>query len=444
MNIAQKSASDSPTFGIPMTHLRNSVLDRSFLVGDEQECEIGSFVGGLHEFVGDGSNRLLKCLENNRFYQASIQSSATVTAKPNDENSELDDDDRFSETDVWPIVFYGESGTGKTSLALTVISNFIEQQKTQHQSSDGQPIDSKPVCMTGSDFFRRFRAAIETQSVDEFRRRIVESPGLVIDNVEQLESKTSSQQELVQILDNLSTLGRPVVITMNSSPQSNDGLIQKLVSRLSGGLCLPTFPPGKQARIELIEKLARIHQVTLTPEAANWVAEHLVVTVPKLNHFFIQLQTELKAIREKSNTATDRSTKLTLPTVPLLNEVDVFTLAKLFQRDDVDEEQLIKLILQSVASEFHLKPEQLKSKSRKQTIVLARGVAIYLQREMLGTSFLKIGTQFGNRDHSTIMHAYRKIQSVVDATEDSATKLSVEQLKTQLNEKFAQQLTVVY
>jgi len=217
---------------------------------------------------------------------------------------------------------------------------------------------------------------------------------------------------------------------LDNSPQLCSGLSAQLVSRLSGGLCLPVHPPGPAARLEIIRDLAQIHDVNLTDDATHLLANQLIVTVPKVAHFFAQLKTTLRSVDDD-------------PTLP----VDAAKLTRMFKKSESDLDKLSRLIINNVSNVFHLKPAELKSNSRKQSIVMARGVAIYLNRILLGTSFLKIGSYFGNRDHSTIMHSFRKIESLVsssDANADAAsTKTAVETLKQQLSEQFASQINFV-
>ena len=102
----------------------------------------------------------------------------------------------------------------------------------------------------------------------------------------------------------------------------------------------------------------------------------------------------------------------------------------------------------SLAKEFDLKVSDLKSNSRKQSIVMARGVSVYLNRELLGVSFLKIGSYLGNRDHSTIMHANRKIEKLISSDSDtneadSSIQSIVFKLKQELTEKFASQINFI-
>jgi chromosomal replication initiator protein len=123
----------------------------------------------------------------------------------------------------------------------------------------------------------------------------------------------------------------------------------------------------------------------------------------------------------------------------------------MFSRKDEDLIELGKLIIKHVAKEFQVKPSDLRSSSRKQSIVLARGVAVYLNRKLLGTGFLRIGSLLGNRDHSTIMHANRKIERLIaeaseqNQTDSSAvvTRNKIEKIELSLTDLFASQIAFV-
>lgn len=128
--------------------------------------------------------------------------------------------------------------------------------------------------------------------------------------------------------------------------------------------------------------------------------------------------------------------------------IDSAFLTQMFERSDDDREKLTKVITDQVAAEFQIKPADLRSNSRKQSIVMARGIAIYLSRKLLGTSFVKIGSSFGNRDHSTIMHANRKIETLLSLAREEpngnpaavAASKKVEKLERNLTDRFASQL----
>ena len=160
------------------------------------------------------------------------------------------------------------------------------------------------------------------------------------------------------------------------------------------------------------------------------------MTVPKIVNFFHQLQS---ALRAKS------------PTGDETQIIDAAFITRMFDRSDDDRQKLTKIIIDQVAAEYQVKPSDLRSNSRKQSIVMARAIAIYLNRKLLGTSFLKIGALFGNRDHSTIMHANRKIEKLVTSAQDRAadnqlaiaTSKKIEKLEQNLTNQFASEINFI-
>ncbi|MDB4357094.1 DnaA/Hda family protein [Mariniblastus sp.] len=365
---------------------------------------------GLARFVGDTSNLLLKYL--------------------------ISEESRNNLDSQWPIVLFGPSGTGKTSLALTIISDLTDQSDQVDEvipfdKSKTEPSLGRPIFLSALEFDRRYRSAIETDSVDDFRKKLIQSAGVIIDDINRLENKTGAQAELVRVLEQMSAKNRPIVVTMPTSPQLCNGLSSRLVSRLSLGLSLPVNPPGPEARLEIIRELANINQINLSEDAAQLLADRLQVTVPKLNHVFAQIKTSLAA-------ETNQQSRI----------INASRLTQIFKKSASEIESLCSLIIKSVAKEFDLKVSDLKSNSRKQSIVMARGVSVYLNRELLGVSFLKIGSYLGNRDHSTIMHANRKIEKLISSDSDineadSSIQSIVFKLKQELTEKFASQINFI-
>lgn len=402
------SAAFDQVFSVPFRHLWSTSFS-----GEPSATEARPL--GIARFVGDESNVLLKYL---------VSENLTGNLATPDSH--------------WPIVFFGPSGTGKTSLALTMIEDLSNLNNATSDSNPILPFSAdpkttntfKPVFMTALDFDRRFRSALETDSVEDFRKRMIQSGGLVVDDLHRLVNKLAAQTEFVLILEEMCRKNRPIVITMEPSPQLCSGLSAQLVSRLSSGLTLPVNPPGPSARFEIIRDLAVINKIHLTEDAIKMLVDRLNVTVPKLNHVFAQIKTFLRAEKEDP-----------------IQPIDAIKLTMIFKKSVGDMESLSQLIIRNVAAEFNLKVAELKSNSRKQSIVMARGIAIYLNRTLLGTSFLKIGTYFGNRDHSTIMHANRKIENLIsskgDNNEAGSTENVVCKLKQQLTEQFASQINFV-
>jgi chromosomal replication initiator protein len=376
------SAVENQFFSVPLRHLRSV-----HLTNDQVLTE--SSVAGLNRYVGDEENGILRYLAS---------------------------DQPLLATD-WPLVFLGASGTGKTALALSVVDRLIEESHGSLVSSENNSPPS-PAIFSAPDFVRRFHSAIETNSVSDFRARIVGSAVLLIDNVHLLANNPGAQNELIYLLDELSEKDVPVVITLGTLLE-NSTLITHLSSRLSSGLSLELRTPGPHARAEIIRDLAGIHGLEIHDDAIPWLVERFKVTVPRLNHFLTQLKAEILSTRD------DR-------------QLDLAFFQSLFENVS-NQSEWTKTIVRQVAAEFRIKTADLKSSSRKQSVVLARGVAIYLCRTLLNTSFNGIGNNFGNRDHSTVMHAYNKVLKLLETQPGSAIQKRILGLQDRLSKEFSSQ-----
>lgn len=408
---------------------------------------------GLDQFIGDDANRLLRYVTTDDFV------------------SQLVEPDQLTSPVLTPIVFTGPSGTGKTSLAMALVSRLMVEIESRSKETllpfdelplarnEAADVDAKPVYLTGSEFARRFYAAIDTDTVEEFRQSILQSAAFLLDDVQQIANKAPAQRELESLLDQATDRHLPVFIVCNTSPAVVDGFSQRLVSRLSSGLIVPFHPPGAEARSRIARNLAEIHQVELTEDALELLNNQFEVTVPRLEHLFCQIKLKQRISQEDDvrEVFSDSST------------IDATLLQKILAPRDEDLQLMIRLIQKRVAKEYKLNVSDLKGNSRKQTVVLARGVGIYLIRVLLGSSFLKIGNAFGKRDHSTILHSFRKIESLYLSRtvngnaetlaeprcsgdiEKHATRLTAEQKKTnglidrlkqELNDLFVTQISL--
>lgn len=402
------SATTESVFSVPLNHFR--CADVASLGCTEESAEQLNLPTGLNRFVGDQPNQLLKVFSHSKT-QSSADSESLI----------------WSTGSAWPLVLFGPSGTGKTSLGLSFLTDLSEPD--QHEPKT-QSSDSQPGYITASDFERRFRSAMETDSVIDFRLKLAARSGLLIDNLNELATKPVAQHEIVQLIDTMVAKNRPILFTMVQSPYETTQLIPQLVSRLGAGLALPVSPPGPDARLEIIRDLADLHQLRFTKEAVQVLVDRLPVTVPGINHFLLQFKLSLPEL--------DRSVDA--------SPIDADRIVQWLCVDDSTILETEKLIRKAVANAFNVKVADLSSQSRKQTTVMARGVAIWLNRQLARTSFKKIGHQFGNRDHSTIMHAWRKIDSLVNGVHpnsdnDQATQKTIQQLKQTLTQQMTAQLS---
>lgn len=344
-----------------------------------QPTDDGSFNNDNHgfwsQFVGDESNSMLRCLANPAEFQPTF----------------------------CPLVLYGGSGNGKTSIAMAFANRLAGD------------LGLRPTFVRAADIIRRHRDAIQTDSMAEFRNRFLTAQVLVIDDLQFLKNRLAVQKELAKLLDGLILRKKPVIATIDVLPNTNDLLIPQLASRLSTGLVLPVNRPGSAARSSIVRQLSERFHLQLEDSAIEFIVEHCDFSVPRLTQLFSQLK--------HTFTQTDSDQALEESHIKLA----LFGTRSHFDRD-------IQVITKQVAKHFELTVDALRSKSRKQTTVLARNICIYLCRDLLQLGFANIGRCFGGRDHSTIIHAYNNV--VKSISKDPALGNTVTELRRKLTDQF--------
>ena len=282
-----------------------------------------------------------------------------------------------------PLVLYGPSGIGKSHLARGLASTWKANFP-----------QSRVAYATAVDFAREMADAFETQAVEDFRSGYRGVNLAVFENLGELAAKPAAQEELIRTLDAVIQRGGQVVATASSAPQEIAGFSPGLQSRLSAGLCLPLALPGPDTRLAILKRWSDLREVEIAGPILKLLAEGLVGTVPELLGATLQLEIPAREAGRPINAHQIRD---------YLSERDS-TLRPKF-RD----------IATLTARHFSLRLGDLRGTSRRRPVVAARDVAIYLCRQLTRESLGRIGEYFGGRDHTTVLHACRKTEELLQS-----------------------------
>lgn len=281
------------------------------------------------------------------------------------------------------LVLFGPTGVGKTHLARGLVQHW--------QREFG---DDSAHYTTAADLRRELLAAIDANAVEAFRGRIREYRMLAIDDLHRLPSSDYLSHELRSTLDAYEESAGTLIVTTNRPAESLGNVSADVRGRLAAGLQLQLAAPGKAARVRIIRHASAAMGRPLPEETANQLADDVHGTAPDM---FGKLF-ELWAAPPNSTNGARTSRRPT-----------------------------IREILPVVARYTNVPQKLLRSASRKQSIVFARSLAVYLARELTTASYEQIGRALGGRDHTTIMHNYQKIDA--DRLQNPATQETLNELR---------------
>jgi chromosomal replication initiator protein len=283
-----------------------------------------------------------------------------------------------------PLLVYGESGLGKTHL-LHAIGHYVRSLYA----------GAKVRYVSSEEFTNEFINAIRDDRQDRFKRKYRDVDVLLIDDIQFLEGKTQTQEEFFHTFNTLHNANKQIVLTSDRAPKRLEALEDRLRNRFEWGLITDVQPPDLETRIAILRKKAAIDRLTAPPDVLEFIASKIQTNIRELEGALIRVTAFANLNRQ---------------------EVDL-TLAEIVLKDLIPEggepEITAPLIIAQTAAYFGLSIDELTGPSRGRHLVMARQIAMYLCRELTGLSLPKIGAQFGNRDHTTVMYAERKINQLL-------------------------------
>ena len=332
---------------------------------------------------------------------SNMQSAANLNLKYKFENFVVGDSNKFAysaamavaknpATKYNPLFIYGNSGLGKTHL-MQAIGHYIIFNNPKLKVKYTKTEDYVNDYISNS---RKTNNNIENMS--KFNRKYTNIDVILIDDIQFIESKIKSMENLQYTFDNLYNKGKQIVITSDRVPKDIPTLTAALCSRFEMGLMLELTPPDIETRFEIIKKLADNNDLKYDEEALMYIAKNFVNNVRELEGAF----TKVCAYAEITEQPL---------TLKLAKEV--------LKCDDNNDEITFDQIARVTASYFDIDIDDIRGTARGQKVSFARHLAIYLCREITNQSFVNISKYF-NKKHTTIMFAYEKMRKEKDTNKE--------------------------
>jgi chromosomal replication initiator protein len=306
-----------------------------------------------------------------------------------------------------PLFIYGESGLGKTHL-LHAIGHYAARMfpnvKVRYVSTE--------------EFTNEFINLVHSGRAEDFRRRYRDIDFLLIDDIQFLERAERTQEEFFHTFNTLHNASKQIVITSDRAPKKLTTLEDRLRTRFEWGLITDVQAPDLETRIAILRKKA-------------W-GERLQVPDPVLEFIASKVQTNIRELE---------GALIRVTAFASLNKQQVdLPLAELVLKDLISDEQgpqiTAAIIMAATAEYFSVTMEELQGSNRSRTLVNARQIAMYLCRELTELSLPRIGASFGGKDHTTVMHAVKKITNLM--SERRATYTQVTELTARIKSRARQ------
>ena len=303
-----------------------------------------------------------------------------------------------------PLFIYGDSGLGKTHLLHAIghyAHNLYPSVRVRYVNSE--------------EFTNDFINSIRDDKAGAFQRRYRDVDVLLVDDIQFLQGKEQTMEEFFHTFNTLHNANKQVVITSDLPPKQLNGFEDRMRSRFEWGLITDVQPPDLETRIAILRKKAGNEHLQAPDDVLEYIASKISANIRELEGALIRVTAFANLNRQQ----VDRS------------------LAEIVLKDLITDENAEQItasdVIGQTAAYFGLAIEDLCGPSRSRVLVTARQIAMYLCRELTDMSLPKIGQAFGNRDHTTVMHANRKIREQM--TERRSTYNQVTELTSRIKQQ---------
>ena len=283
-----------------------------------------------------------------------------------------------------PLFLYGGTGLGKTHLLHAIGNGIIANNP-----------EARVVYIHSERFVQQVVAYIRDNKMEEFKKFYRSLDALLVDDIQFFSDKEKTQEEFFHIFNTLFERGRQIILTSDRYPREIEKIEERLKSRFGWGLTTAIEPPDLETRVAILMKKAEENNVDLPHDVAFFIGQKLRTNVRELEGAL----NRVKAMQEfKGEPITIDFVRETLKDMLALQD-------KLVTVDNIQK---------VVAEYYRIKVSDLKSKNRSRSVARPRQVAMALAKELTNRSLPEIGKSFGDRDHTTVLHACRTIASFRD------------------------------
>ncbi len=284
-----------------------------------------------------------------------------------------------------PFVVYGGVGLGKTHLAQA-IGNEI---KRYHP-------DKFVLYVTTEEFTAQFIEALKNNQIQDFTNYYLQVDALIIDDIQFFARKEKTQENFFQVFNRLHQSGKQIIMTSDCPPRDLQGLQERLLSRFKWGLTADVQPPDFETRIAILQTKLQAEGADIPEDVVEYLARNIVSNIREMEGVLVSIMANASFMRQEID--------LELAKRTLINIVR-----------STEKEITIELIQKIVSDYFKIPVEDLKSKTRKKDIAMARHIAMYFSQHYTKLPLKSIGDSFGGRDHSTVVHATKTVSKKLDS-----------------------------
>ena len=299
-----------------------------------------------------------------------------------------------------PLLIYSSVGLGKTHLAHAV-GNEVKVLYPEKQV----------LYVTSEQFTNQFIDSMRNNAHNDFTNFYSQIDLLIVDDIQFLANKTKTQDIFFFIFNTLHQNGKQLILTSDRPPKDLEGIEDRLISRFKWGLSADLQVPSLETRLAIIQQKMQQDGVEIPHQVAEYISYSVRTNIRELEGILISIIAE-SALNQR--------------------DIDINLAHEVISKfvHDISEEISVEFVQKIVADYYKLQIQDLKEKTRTKLIVVARQLSMYLSKTICGKSLSEIGRAFGGRDHTTVLHACRSVEEMLQT--DPAFKYAADDIKAKI------------